>query len=286
MFENRVVNKINDGSRIEHKSYCSADLALFKPERFAHGETSFDCFHFVLPKKDVPPMFVDQKEKILYKAHIFSTNPDQVLQVSRQNSLEEVDYLSMFIEKKKLQELSKDAFNRSEVSFDNINNYLSSILMHHINLFIDECKAKQSGYQFVLDSIAIQISINVLRELKNNLPNQHQKRHYSSRIDINNAIDFLWENTSTDFSLETLCKVSNLSPYYFSRLFKESTGKTPYEYYMDLKINKAVDLFKSKKYSITEVSYMLGFSNHSHFTSVFKRKTGITPSIFIKSISL
>jgi hypothetical protein len=195
MFENRVINKIKGGSRIEHESYCSADLALFKPECFAYGETTFDCFHFVLPKKHVPPIFVDQKEKILYKAHIFCTNPDQVLKVSQQDTKEGIDYLSMFIEKKKLQELSKDAFNRSKVSFDNVNNYLSSILKHHINLFIDECKTRQSGYQFVLDSIAIQISISVLRELKNDLPNQHEKRHYSSRIDINKAIDFLWIQT-------------------------------------------------------------------------------------------
>lgn len=75
MFENRVVNKIKDDSHIKHDSYCSADLALFKPECFAYGETSFDCFHFVLPKKDVPPISVDQKEKFYIKLISFLQTP-------------------------------------------------------------------------------------------------------------------------------------------------------------------------------------------------------------------
>lgn len=103
-------------------------------------------------------------------------------------------------------------------------------------------------------------------------------RKYSARKEINTAIDFLWENSNIEFSLNTLCHIVNLSPYYFVRLFKEHTGKTPYEYYLNIKISKALIYLKSKRYSITEVSFILGFSSHSHFSFLFLISFGFCPA--------
>lgn len=116
------------------------------------------------------------------------------------------------------------------------------------------------------------------------MSNRFGVRQYSARSEINTAINYLWENVNTEFSLKNLCKTVNLSPHYFIRLFKDNTGKNPYEYYMDIKIEKALEYLKASKYSITEIGFILGFSSHSHFTSIFKKKVGITPSEYIKSI--
>ena len=88
-------------------------------------------------------------------------------------------------------------------------------------------------------------------------------------FEINMVIDYLWEHVNKEFSLDNLSRIANLSPYYLVRLFKDNTGKTPYAYYMDIKISKAKEYLKAGKHSITEVCFILGFSSHSHFSLIF-----------------
>ena len=147
-----------------------------------------------------------------------------------------------------------------------------------------ESRNKQFGYQFILDCLSIEIAVNMLREMKSNMPGVQELRKYTAKNEINMVIDYLWEHVNKEFSLDNLSRIANLSPYYLVRLFKDNTGKTPYAYYMDIKISKAIEYFKAGKHSITEVSFILGFSSHSHFSSIFKKRVGITPSDFIKRI--
>lgn len=109
-----------------------------------------------------------------------------------------------------------------------------------------------------MECLSTELIVNLVRELKSNMPKTSVNRKYSARSEINTAIDYLWENANTEFSLNNLCKTVNLSPYYFIRLFKDNTGKTPYEYYMDIKIEKALEYLNARKYSITEISFILG----------------------------
>lgn len=287
MLRDRVTQNIGSRAPSEVEAYGNSNLAIFKPKTFVFGESTFDSYHFLIPKENVPSLIIEKKRMDAHKNHIFSINPGQSICVIKDKNVvmhtEEINYLALFIDKQKINDLSKEIFNKSEIYFENENNFFNIKLSYLLNLFMSECTEKQVGFQFILESIVLHISIEILRDLNSNLPYLIEKRRYSSRIEINKAIDYLWENTDDEFSLKNLCKISNLSPYYFLRLFKDVTGKTPYEYYMDIKINKAVELLKSGKYSITEISYMLGFSSNSHFSTVFRNRKGLTLSIFMKS---
>jgi AraC-like DNA-binding protein len=86
------------------------------------------------------------------------------------------------------------------------------------------------------------------------------------------------ENYTVGVSCTELSDLIKMDKYRFIRNFKAQTGKTPYEYLLDLKIEKAKKMLKLNDCSITEISMLCGFSSHSHFTSTFKKKIGISPT--------
>jgi len=72
-----------------------------------------------------------------------------------------------------------------------------------------------------------------------------------------------------------------MSVYHFIRLFRESTGKSPYQYVIDARVRKAKELLATRKSTIAEVAYEVGFVDQSHLTRHFKRAFGITPNTFV-----
>jgi AraC family transcriptional regulator len=77
-----------------------------------------------------------------------------------------------------------------------------------------------------------------------------------------------------------LAEEAGLSPYHFSKAFKASLGVPPWRYVTERRIHRAKELLLDRCRSITEIAHDLGFSSHSHFTDVFRKKTGRAPSRF------
>lgn len=269
------------------ESFGGADFSIFKPRFFVEGENQFDCYHFVLSQVDVPSFVADGRKITLLRKTLLATNPDQKLNIPLKgilnNNSDEIKFICLFIETSKVRELAKSEFGRADLLFHNYASRYSNQVVSLLSRYEIETKNKQFGYRFILDCLSTEVTIQLIRELKTTLPEIQALKIYSSKKEINTAIDYLWENTTEDFSLDTLCKITKLNLYYFIRLFRDHTGKTPYEYYMDIKIYKAMQYLKSKQYSLTELCFLLGFSSHSHFSSVFRKKVGVTPSEYLKS---
>lgn len=78
--------------------------------------------------------------------------------------------------------------------------------------------------------------------------------------------------------IETLAARFRLSEKHFRRLFKQHTGLSPYQYYLQLRIHRAQELLQGTSLSIQEVAAALHFETPFHFSAVFKKKTGQSPS--------
>ena len=63
-------------------------------------------------------------------------------------------------------------------------------------------------------------------------------------------------------------------------IFEDYTGLPPYQYFLQIKINKAKTLLQEQRYTVKEVAHMLAFENQYYFSRLFKRKTGIAPSLW------
>ena len=105
-----------------------------------------------------------------------------------------------------------------------------------------------------------------------------------SRI-IERTMEYIDANLSADLSLQTISDTFNFSPIYFHKLFKSSTGKTLHDYIAERRIEKAIDLMLSTKMTLTQIAYECGFSSQSHFGYVFKKKMGVSPRAYTKSLA-
>jgi AraC family transcriptional regulator len=100
---------------------------------------------------------------------------------------------------------------------------------------------------------------------------------------LNRVVDFINQNSARDLRLWELADVAEMSPHYFCQLFKQSTGMTAYQYVLRARVERAKRFLRDPKLTIAQTSAATGFSDQSHFTKVFRRIVGMTPTEFRKS---
>ena len=77
-----------------------------------------------------------------------------------------------------------------------------------------------------------------------------------------------------------------LSDSYFSRYFHKMSGMTFSRYLNTIRVEKAMEMLKEDRYTVTEISYRCGFETIRHFNRVFKEITGMTPRQMPKDFML
>lgn len=104
------------------------------------------------------------------------------------------------------------------------------------------------------------------------------KKEESSVDIIRNAKEYIENNYSKDLILDDVSKEFQISPYYFSKLFKKRTGSTFIEYLTMIRIEKAKQLLRNTSKSMKEICMEIGYSDANYFSRTFKKNVGVTPS--------
>lgn len=105
------------------------------------------------------------------------------------------------------------------------------------------------------------------------------RREVAENTTLENLIDHLEDNLEADINMQELPGMTGMRYDKLSRLFQESTGMTPHQYYLDRKIKKAIKLLRSGL-SVKETSYRLCFESPYYFSRLFKKKIGTSPQNF------
>ena len=93
------------------------------------------------------------------------------------------------------------------------------------------------------------------------------------------AVEYIQDQLESGLSVSGIARTVHMSPFHFARLFKQSTGKSPYRYVVQARAKRAKDLLKSGKFSIIEIAHRLGFADQSHMTRQLKDVFGTTPKM-------
>jgi AraC family transcriptional regulator len=97
--------------------------------------------------------------------------------------------------------------------------------------------------------------------------------------------EYIEEHLRDGFSLSALAGVAGLSPFHFSRAFKESFGLPPYRYLNERRMKVAKTLLARPDISITQIALELGFSESSSFSTAFRKHTGSTPTDYRRNLA-
>ncbi|MEZ5308906.1 MAG: AraC family transcriptional regulator [Pyrinomonadaceae bacterium] len=111
-----------------------------------------------------------------------------------------------------------------------------------------------------------------------------KSERFSNEWQIEKAIStrqFIESNFDNSVTLDVLARTQFTSKYHLLRLYKKYYGQTPKQFLTDVRIEKAKLLLRAG-ISVTETCFSVGFENPGSFSSLFKGRTGMTPSEFQK----
>jgi AraC family transcriptional regulator len=156
---------------------------------------------------------------------------------------------------------------------------LNDPIIYQIGMALKANIESESGYnRLYTESMATALSAHLLQHYSIQTP---QIKGYSdglSQVQLRQVTDYIHQHSAQNPSLLMMAEIVQMSPYYFSRLFKQSTGFTPHQYLLKYRTDRAKQLLKTTDLAIADIAGQVGFVDQSHLNRHFKRHFGVSPS--------
>ncbi|MCC7206049.1 MAG: AraC family transcriptional regulator [Anaerolineae bacterium] len=124
-------------------------------------------------------------------------------------------------------------------------------------------------------------NLRLEKELVNARQSESERRAAEKRAIVQKAIRFMQENLEAPISVADVAREVALSPTYFGVLFGEAMGRSPVDYLIELRIERARTYLAHTRMSVMDVCVALGY-DPSYFNRLFKRRTGFTPGQYAR----
>jgi AraC family transcriptional regulator len=130
------------------------------------------------------------------------------------------------------------------------------------------------------DGLAVALAARLLGRYSAHVTAPHNRNALLPGYMLHRVTNYIEENLTKDLTLAEIADVARMSPHYFSRAFRRSIGIPPHRYVIDRRIEKAKTLLSDNHLPLVEVGLSVGFHNQSHFTTLFHKRTGVTPKAY------
>ena len=236
----------------------------------------------------------DDKTVCMNQGEIYFHAPDVVHTISTENDFSNSAIVSFEATGRMMSFLENRVFKLNDYE----KRLLSDIITEGKTAFIGRLddpnqtkmiKSADAGFgasQFIKNTLEL-LLISVIRSnisgsSVKNADNASSSVH-SDRI-VESIIELLKSRVFTNVSLEEIASELFFSKTYIKSVFKKHTDTSIIKYFNDLKIDEAKKLISLNKYSVTEITSMLGLSSVQYFSRLFKKTTDMTPTEYAKSI--
>ncbi|MFC5650173.1 helix-turn-helix domain-containing protein [Paenibacillus solisilvae] len=144
---------------------------------------------------------------------------------------------------------------------------------------LKEVSFKQNGYEIAVSMIIKKLLLLLIRSDSKKLLADHDD---FDRVRLRGVLDFVEEHLTDRIAVEEVCKLANMSYYYFVKFFKKAIGLSFTEYVNYRKIKWAERILLTKDLSVSEVGDRIGMPNMAHFYKMFKKYNDCSPKQFQK----
>jgi AraC family transcriptional regulator len=190
--------------------------------------------------------------------------------------------------------LSLEPDRLAKIAYESVTTERIELIPHYAiqDTFIDhigksltaELTEDRFGSQLLVDSLTIALSIHLLRHYSDWHKPLRDYRGGMPKRKIQQAIAYIHDHLAENLTIAAIADELEMSQYYFSRLFKQAIGVSPYRYLMEQRIEAAKHLLKKTSLPISAISERVGFANQNQLTIQFRNLTGTTPSNYRKHL--
>lgn len=145
-----------------------------------------------------------------------------------------------------------------------------------LDRMILEDTKKKPGYDYVVKAQLIELLV-IIKRMVDSGKNLYYSGPASTHKKVFEIVNYINKNYYQQLSLNFISKNFFISPTYFSKIFKETTGFSFIEYLNSIRIKEARVLLRESKLKVSEIVEKVGFDNSTHFGRVFKTLTGYSP---------
>ena len=150
--------------------------------------------------------------------------------------------------------------------------------LHHIAMALQTgIQTGDAVDQMYGEALSTALTVHLLRKYGATVPEPKSRYGRLPREKLLRAVEYIRDQLDTDLTVSGIAQAVYMSPYHFTRLFKESTGQSPHQYVVEARVRKAKELLTTGKFTISEAAYHVGFVDQSHLTRHFKRVFGLPP---------
>lgn len=192
------------------------------------------------------------------------------------------EFVTLILSSEKLQRGLREGVLPQPVEFALQYNVDDLQLQGLIQTLLAEAKAGNPNGRLFVESLTLALSIHFIKQYAREPEPTDIPSNLNAR-QLRRALDYIEDNLIEEISLETLASEIGFSKYYFSRLFKQTTGQTPYQYVLQRRLERAKALLQQGSITIIAAAHLFGFSDQSHFSRLFKKSYGMTPGGFLKN---
>lgn len=210
-------------------------------------------------------------EKRFYKAEDLAMVPFDHANIIRWFT--EIRYFLVTIEPAVIQNLLQTG-NISLVEQRGVQDKMLSQLLFRLR---HELRSQSGPGRLLHQSLALCIAIHMATKFITDGKRPFAPKGKFSSSQLATVIEYLDASVKNDIGLTELAGLLNLSSFHFSHLFKNTLGISPHQFYLHLKIHRAMMAIQHSNSSLTDVAYEFGFSDQAHFSKMFKKIAGLSP---------
>ena len=199
--------------------------------------------------------------------HSFSSKTESsihIIKLQCKNSEEIIDFSALLI---------KNPIDKSSDTYKKV----KSLVL----LLTQEAQSATPGYGYAVNSMSQQILCQLIRS-KQLIPVEktQKKKHHTYITLLEKTNEYLSKHYGEYISVKEIAAYCNLSPYYFSHIFKEATNTTFYNYLTAYRLDKALPFLLYSDKKMIEICLECGFSNTRSFNRAFRKFFNKTPTEF------
>lgn len=189
-------------------------------------------------------------------------------------------YYAVMIEKDYLEKIYK-SYTQNKIPKFVWHQFVVTIdIIFYIKQFIYEYENRIDNYDAVLLSLSNVIAHKLVRSI---LERENDNDTLLCKYGIEKAEQYLQQNFGKKITVLQLAQIANMSVSHFDRIFKNNYRCSPFQYLLNIRIEKAKKYLKNNEERIINIALLCGFSSASSFSSYFHKVVGIKPREYRKA---